>query len=105
MRTTIDIPDSLLDRVKTKGQREGLSVPSITKSLYQIWLDGAVSLPVTAPRPETQTTTAPRHTTYPTLEPKEWIRRADALAREIARDPADPRSLSEILMDDRNSRP
>ena len=97
MKTTLEIPDipkTLQARVKSKGQREGLHIPTVTE-LYQAWVDDNVFLPPPPPPP---------------LSPEEhkrraekWIAGMDQFVRELACCPAaDPRTLSEILMEGRN---
>ena len=41
MRTTLDIPDSMYRRIKTRTAQEGATVRGITLVLYSQWLDGA----------------------------------------------------------------
>ena len=45
MRTTLDIPDSMYRRIKTRTAQEGSTVRGITLVLYSQWLDGS-STPV-----------------------------------------------------------
>ena len=45
MRTTLDIPDSMYRRIKTRTAQEGSTVRGITLVLYSQWLDGG-STPV-----------------------------------------------------------
>lgn len=40
MRTTLDIPDSMYRRIKTRTAQEGVTVRSVTLVLYSRWLDG-----------------------------------------------------------------
>lgn len=44
MKTTIELPDSLYRRVKSKSALEGRPVRAVTQRLYELWLDGRVSL-------------------------------------------------------------
>ena len=43
MRTTLDIPDAMYRRIKTRTAQEGSTVRGITLILYAQWLDGGVT--------------------------------------------------------------
>ena len=89
MTTTIDIPDPLFEMVKAKAEREGYSVPFVTESLYKAWLINAVP-------------SKPREPPAMTPEQaKKWIAQIKAVATEINRNSADPRTLREILNESR----
>ena len=45
MRTTLDIPDSMYRRIKTRTAQEGSTVRGITLVLYSQWLDGGGTTP------------------------------------------------------------
>ena len=51
MRTTLDIPDSMYRRIKTRTAQEGATVRGITLILYSQWLDGGSTprMPVAKP--------------------------------------------------------
>lgn len=57
MRTTIDIPDTMLRRVKSKCALEGRTMRGVTLSFFQNWLDGgsAAAQIVTAEPPRVST--------------------------------------------------
>ena len=44
MKTTLEIPDALYRRVKSKSSLEGRPIRSLTQRLYELWLDGRVCL-------------------------------------------------------------
>ena len=99
MKTTIDIPDipkTLQARVKSKGKREGINVPTVAE-LYQAWLDDNMSLSSRKPK------LSPLSYEEQVRQGKEWFKGWMELVEELRHTPVvDSRSCREILMEDRN---
>ena len=94
MRTTVEIPDDLLEPVKSKDEREGCVFPDDNERLRQAWLDSAITF-----SPDDSEWSPEERKRYA----EEWIADLQKLAEELAQMPkADPRTLREILEDDRN---
>lgn len=51
MRTTLDIPDAMYRRIKTRTAQEGATVRGITLVLYSQWLDGGAKPKPPAAKP------------------------------------------------------
>lgn len=51
MRTTLDIPDTMYRRIKTRAAQDGVTVRGITLALYSRWLDGDGAPPPPAASP------------------------------------------------------
>ncbi len=43
MKTSIDLPDDLYRRVKSKSALEGLAVREVATALFAAWVDGSVA--------------------------------------------------------------
>jgi len=94
MRTIIEIPDDLLEPVKSKDKREGCVSSADDERLRQTWLDSAVTF-----SPDDSEWSPEERKRYA----EEWIAGWKKLVDEFAQMPAaDPRTLREILEDDRN---
>lgn len=61
MRTTLDIPDAMYRRIKTRTAQEGVTVRSITLVLYSQWLG------------DEPHGTAPRRTSTPKRKVPSWF--------------------------------
>ena len=91
MKTTIEIPDTLYRRVKSKSSLEGQPVRAVTQRLYELWLDGKVALDESAGRArEGKSSWADN-----------WVRETAELAEQISRKSIDKRSCRDILKADR----
>lgn len=83
MKTTIDLPDELYRRVKSKAALEGLSIRELTISLYGRWLSG-------------------RGETADAGTQEEWLERWQGLGRRILDEDAPGPSAREVLEQDRD---
>jgi hypothetical protein len=91
MKTTLEIPDSLYRRVKSKSSLDGRPVRSVTQRLYELWLEGRVSLDDTeGVNPEGKGD----------WESK-WVRETASLAERIGKKSDGARLGRDILQDDR----
>ena len=52
MRTTLDIPDALYRKIKTRTAQEGVTVRSVTLLLYTQWLNGDTPAPPPVRKPK-----------------------------------------------------
>ncbi len=91
MKTTLEIPDALYRRVKSKSSLDGRPVRSVTQRLYELWLDGTVSID-----DATDACTTDNRTWEQT-----WLRETETLADRIDKQSVDKRLARDILKDDR----
>jgi len=91
MKTTIEMPDALYRRVKSKSSLDGQSVRAVTQRLYERWLDGRVSLE------EPEQTSAEKKDAWTA----NWVRETTQLAEKIDRTAVDKRSCRDILQANR----
>jgi hypothetical protein len=91
MKTTIELPDTLYRRVKSKSSLDGQSVRAVTQRLYEQWLDGRVSLD------EPEQTSAKKKDAWAA----KWVRETNELAEKIGRTAVDKRSCRDILQAER----
>lgn len=91
MKTTIEIPCALYRRVKAKSSLDGQPVRAVTQRLYELWLDGSVSLDEPA-----GTATGGKGAWA-----EKWVRETAALSEQINKKSADKRLGRDILKDDR----
>ena len=93
MRTTIEIPETVLEPVKSKEKRVRRVLPDDNERLRQAWLDSAVTY-----SPDDSGWTIEERK----RRAKEWIARLKKLAEEINRDRVGSQTLHEIIEEDRN---
>jgi hypothetical protein len=89
MKATIDVPDGLYKRVKARSAMEGRSIRDVTVLLFERWLDespGLVDAIADADRPAAAAS---------------WLKRWDAIGRQVAGAATDERTTREILISDR----
>ena len=91
MKTTIDLPDALYRRVKSKSSFDGQSVRRVTQRLYELWLEGRVSLEEGKPSGDVGSREWAG----------QWVRETDELAGQILRSTVDKRACRSILQADR----
>jgi hypothetical protein len=91
MKTTLEIPNALYRRVKAKSSLDGQPVRAVTQRLYELWLDGSVSLdePVEAA------------TEGKGAWAEKWVRETAALSEQISANSADKRLSRDMLKADR----
>jgi hypothetical protein len=85
MKTTMNLPDILYRKVKTRAAREGRTVRDVTVELYEKWLAG----PSTAKEP---------------LDGKQWLRQWRALGKKISASLPPGTDLQAELQEQRNHR-
>ena len=91
MKTTLEIPNALYRRVKAKSSLDGQPVRAVTQRLYELWLDGSVSLDEPGgPATEGKGAWA-----------EKWVRETAALSDQINKKSVDKRLSRDILKDDR----
>ena len=91
MKTTLEIPDALYRRVKSKSSLEGRPIRSLTQRLYELWLDGRVSLD-------------DAEYANPDVNggwERKWVRETASLAERIGKKCDDARFGRDLLKDDR----
>jgi hypothetical protein len=91
MKTTIDLPDALYRRVKSKSSFDGQTVRTVTQRLYELWLEGRVSLEEDKALGEAGSREWAG----------KWVRETDELAGQIRKSTADKRTCRDILQADR----
>ena len=91
MKTTLEIPNALYRRVKAKSSLDGQPVRAVTQRLYELWLDGSVSLA------EPGGASADGKSTWA----ENWARETAALSDQINKKSVDKRLSRDILKDDR----
>ena len=91
MKTTIELPDALYRRVKSKSSLDGKPIRAVTQRLYELWLDGSVSLE------DAGATTAGEKSAWT----DNWVRETAALAAKISRSTVDKRTCRTLLQADR----
>ena len=91
MKTTIELPDALYRRVKSKSSLDGKPIRAVTQRLYELWLDGSVSLE------ETEGPAAGEKSDWT----DNWVRDTAALAEKISRSAVDKRTCRTLLQADR----
>lgn len=91
MKTTLEIPDAIYRRVKSKSSLDGRPVREVTQRLYELWLDGRVTLDDPAYAP------ADGNAAWA----KRWLRETEALSDQIGKNCVDPRLGRDLLKDDR----
>jgi hypothetical protein len=90
MKATINIPDELYRQVKARSALEGRTVREVTTELYRRWLEEEPAGPISG-SPDADGGDAAAA----------WLAGWEEMGRRIARNPKDPRSTREILLDDR----
>ena len=91
MKTTIELPDALYRRVKAKSSLDGQPVRAVTQRLFELWLDGHVSLDEAGRAGKEEKRAWADN----------WVRETDELSAQISKKSADKRLAREILKDDR----
>ena len=91
MKTTLEIPDALYRRIKSKSSLEGRPVRAVTQRLYELWLEGRVSLD------DPDTTNENDKTAWK----ESWVKKTDSLSKSIGKKSTDTRLSRELLKDDR----
>ncbi len=91
MKTTIELPDALYRRVKSKSSLDGQPIRAVTQRLYELWLDGSVSLEY----PDAPTAGEKR------AWADNWVRETAALAEKISKAAVDKRTCRTLLQADR----
>lgn len=91
MKTTLEIPDALYRRVKSKSSLDGRPVRSVTQRLYELWLEGRVSLD------DSESVSPDGKDKWE----RKWVRETDLLAARIGKKSADARLSRDLLKDDR----
>ena len=91
MKTTLDIPDALYRRVKSKSSLDGRPVRAVTQRLYELWLDGRVSLA------DTEGVNPDGNGGWE----RKWVRETASLAERIGKKCGDARLGRDLLKDDR----
>lgn len=88
MKTSIDLPDDLYRRVKSKSALEGLAVREVATALFAAWVDGRIAADPANP-PSSGTATA------------DWQSRWQALGAAIAQSTGTDAALVDQLRADR----
>jgi len=91
MKTTLEIPDALYRRVKSKSSLDGRPVRSVTQRLYEMWLDGRVSLD------DPEGVNPDGNGDWE----RKWVRETASLAERIGKKCDDARLGRDLLKDDR----
>ena len=91
MKTTLEIPDALYRRVKSKSSLEGRPIRSLTQRLYELWLDGRVCLD------DAESGNPDGNGEWE----RKWVRETAALADRIGRKCDGTRLGRDLLKDDR----
>ena len=91
MKTTIELPEALYRRVKSKSSLDGQPVRAVTQRLYELWLDGRIALDDKA---ETEKEGKLAWT-------EKWVRETAELSEQIGKKSVDRRLGRKILKDDR----
>lgn len=91
MKTTIEIPDALYRRVKSKSSFDGQTVRTVTQRLYELWLEGHVLLE------EGRSIGAEGNGEWA----DKWVRATEELAGQIRKASPDKRACRDILQADR----
>lgn len=92
MKTSIDLPDDLYRRVKSKSALEGRAVREVATALFSAWVDGKV------PAIEGATLENPSEEADPATR---WLERWRELAAEVGRSIDGASGLAEQLDRDR----
>ena len=88
MKTSIDLPDDLYRRVKSKSALEGLAVREVATALFAAWVDGRIA-DVPAESPSSGATTA------------DWKYRWQSLGAAVAESTGTDATLVDQLRADR----
>jgi len=91
MKTTIELPDALYRRVKAKSSLDGQPVRAVTQRLYELWLEGQVSLDEAGSKGKAEKQ----------AWADKWVREADELAAQISKKSVDKRLVRTLLKEDR----
>lgn len=91
MKTTLEIPDALYRRVKSKSSLDGRPVRSVTQRLYELWLEGRVSLD------DPDGVNPDGNDNWE----RKWVRETALLAERIDKTCAHARLSRDLLKDDR----
>ena len=91
MKTTIEIPETLYRRVKSKSALDGQPIRAVTQRLYELWLDGQVDLGESAGTAREEKSAWADN----------WVRETAELAEQISRKSIDKRSCRDVLKADR----
>lgn len=94
MKTSLDLPDDLYRRVKSKSALEGRAVREVATALFAAWVDGRVSA---------DATTDPAAATGPdAADPRQqWLTRWSELASSVTEATGGTPGLVDQLHDDR----
>ena len=87
----MDIPDAIYRKVKSKSSLDGRPVRAVTQRLYELWLEGRVSL-------DDQSTT---DEDAKIAWKAKWVKKTNSLSRSIGKKSTDTRLSRELLKDDR----
>lgn len=91
MKTTVEIPDALYRRVKSKSSLDGQTIRAVTQRLYELWLDGQAVLG------ESAATAREGKGAWA----DKWVRETAELAEHISRKSIGKRSCRDVLKADR----
>jgi hypothetical protein len=89
MKTTLEIPDALYRRVKSRSSLEGRPIRSLTQRLYELWLDGRVCLD------DAESGTPDGNGEWE----RKWVRETAALAEKIGKK-CEVRDCRDLLKDE-----
>ncbi len=92
MKTSLDLPDELYRKVKSKSALEGLAVREVATALFAAWVDGRVTPSELDPAKSASSPTDP----WP-----KWLEQWRALTRQIGESDAGSGGLVEQLRADR----
>ena len=92
MKTSLDLPDDLYRKVKSKSALEGMAVREVATALFAAWVDGRVTPRELAPETASESPGDP----WPV-----WLEQWRALTRQIAESEAGSGGLVEQLQADR----
>ena len=94
MKTSIDLPDELYRRVKSKSALQGKAVREVATALFTAWVDGRV--------PDVSSDDADLPTVPVTRDlAQQWLTRWRAVGAEVSRSDAGASGLMEQLRHDR----
>ena len=91
MKTTIELPEVLYRRVKAKSSLGGLAVRAVTQRLFELWLEGHVSIDEAG-----RTGKAEKQAWA-----DKWVRETDELSAQISKKNSYKRLARNILKEDR----
>lgn len=94
MKTSLDLPDDLYRRVKSKSALEGRAVREVATALFAAWVDGRVSADATA----SSAVVAGAEAADPR---RQWLARWSELASRVTEATGGTAGLVDQLRDDR----